>query len=183
MGQEETWDLLEGDQMRRAVELSDAIVAIEGYRMRPDGTPRYVHVGRMGPGRVRFTADYSVFERPRRTVATILDSPFGGTYRVDYEAAPGGTRVRHHWDVKPKNPLFSLLLPVAGPLIGRSLRRDLKTIAERSAKPTTAPGPSGEAASNDPYSHRSAWKENGCTHGTQHNNKVLLATTLAGAIR
>ena len=39
MGQEETWELLEGDQMRRAVELSDAIVAIEDYRMRPNGTP------------------------------------------------------------------------------------------------------------------------------------------------
>ncbi len=26
----------------------------------------YVHVGRIGPGKVRFTADYSVFERPCR---------------------------------------------------------------------------------------------------------------------
>ena len=115
MGREETWDLLEGDEMRRVVELSDAIVAIENYRMRPDGTPRYVHVGRIGPGRVRFTADYSVFERPRRTEATILDSPFRGTYHVDYEAVPDGTRVRHRWDVEPKSPLFGLLLPLARP--------------------------------------------------------------------
>jgi hypothetical protein len=147
MGQEEAWDLLEGDQMRRAVELSDSIVAIEDYEMRPDGTPRYVHVGRMGPGQVRFTADYSVFERPRRTEATILDSPFGGAYRVDYEAVPGGTRVRHRWDVEPKNAFFGLLLPLARPLIERSLRRDLGTIAERSAKLAAAPEPSGETAS------------------------------------
>ena len=56
-GREETWDLLEGDRMRRAVELSDAIVAIEDHQMRPDGTPRYVHVGKMGPAKIRFTAD------------------------------------------------------------------------------------------------------------------------------
>ena len=147
MGQEETWDLFEGDEMRRVVELSDSIVAIEDYRMRSDGTPRYAHVGRMGPGKVRFTADYSVFERPRRTVATILDSPFGGTYRVAYEAVPGGTRVRHRWYVEPKNPLFGLLLPVACPLIARSLGRDLETIAERAAKHTAATGPSEGTAS------------------------------------
>ena len=147
MGRQETWDLLEGDEMRRVVELSDAIVAIENYRMRPDGTPRYVHVGRIGPGRVRFTADYSVFERPRRTEATILDSPFRGTYHVDYEAVPDGTRVRHRWDVEPKSPLFGLLLPLARPLIERSLQQDLKTIAERAAKLAAAPEPSGETAS------------------------------------
>ena len=147
MGQEETWDLLEGDQMRRAVELSDAIVAIEAYEMRPDGTPRYVHVGRMGPGKVRFTADYSVYDRPRRIEANILDSPFGGAYRVDYEAVPGGTRVRHRWDVEPKNAFFGLLLPLVRPLIERSLQRDLKTIAERAAKLSATPEPSGETAS------------------------------------
>ena len=147
MGQEETWDLLEGDRMRRVVELSDAIVAIEDYHMRPDGTPRYVHVGKMGPGKVRFTADYSVFERPRRIEAAILDSPFGGAYRVDYEAVPGGTRVRHRWDVEPKNAFFGLLLPVAGPLMERSLRRDLKTIAERAAKLPARSEQSGGPAS------------------------------------
>ena len=82
--------------MRRAVELSDAIVAIEDYQMRPDGTPRYVHVGKMGPAKMRFTADYSVFERPRRIEAAILDSPFGGACRVDYEKVSDGTRVTHH---------------------------------------------------------------------------------------
>jgi uncharacterized protein YndB with AHSA1/START domain len=75
---QQTWELLEGDEMRRVPELSDSIVAIEDYEMRPDGTPRYVHVGKMGPAKMRFTADYSVFEPPHRIEATILDSPFGG---------------------------------------------------------------------------------------------------------
>ena len=101
----------------------------------------------MGPGKVRFTADYSIFERPRRIEATILDSPFGGTYRVDYEAVPGGTRVRHRWDVEPKNAFFGLLLPLAGPPIERSLRRDLSTIAERAGKLAAVPDPPGETAS------------------------------------
>ena len=93
--------------MRRVVELSDSIVAIEDYEMRSDGTPRYVHVGKMGPAKMRFTADYSVFEPPpRRIAATILDSPFGGDYRVDYETVPeGGRRVTHHWEVWcPRTP-------------------------------------------------------------------------------
>ncbi len=102
-------DLLEGDQMRRVPELSDSIVAIEDYEMRPGGTPRYVHVGKMGPAKMRFTADYSVFEPPRRIEATILDSPFGGRYRVDYEEVPGGTRVTHRWEVEPQNAFFGLL--------------------------------------------------------------------------
>ena len=58
MGAEETWELLEGDEMRRVVELSDSIVAIEDYEVRADGTPRYDYVGKMGPARIRFTADY-----------------------------------------------------------------------------------------------------------------------------
>ena len=138
-GREETWDLLEGDRMRRAVELSDAIVAIEDYQMRPDGTPRYVHVGKMGPAKMRFTADYSVLEPPRGIEATILDSPFGGAYRVDYEKVPGGTRVTHRWEVEPQNAFFGLLLPVVRPLIERSLQRDLETIARRASRLGSAP--------------------------------------------
>ena len=129
--------------MRRVVEPSDAIVATEDSRMRPDGTPRYVHVGRMGPGKVRFTADYSVFERPRRIEATILDSPFGGAYRVDYEEVPSGTRVTHRWEVEPQNGFVGLLLPVVRPLIERSLRRDLETIARRASRHGSAPSQAG----------------------------------------
>jgi hypothetical protein len=136
---QQTWELLEGDEMRRVVELSDSIVAIEDYQMRPDGTPRYVHVGKMGPAKMRFTADYSVFEPPRRIEATILDSPFGGAYRVDYEGVPGGTRVTHHWEVEPQNAFFGLLLPVVRPLIERSLQRDLETIARRASRLSSAP--------------------------------------------
>ncbi len=136
---QQTWELLEGDEMRRVVELSDSIVAIEDYQMRPDGTPRYVHVGKMGPAKMRFTADYSVFEPPRRIEATILDSPFGGAYRVDYEEVPDGTRVTHRWEVEPQNAFFGLLLPVVRPLIERSLRRDLETIARRASRLGSAP--------------------------------------------
>ncbi len=139
MGREEAWDLLWGDRMRRAVELSDSIVAIEDYQMRPDGSPRYVHVGKMGPAKMRFTADYSVFEPPRRIPATVLDSPFDGDYRVDYEAVPGGTRVTHRWEVEPQNAFFGLLLPVVRPLIERSLRRDLETVARRASRLGAAP--------------------------------------------
>ena len=139
-GREETWDLLEGDRMRRAVELSDAIVAIEDHQMRPDGTPRYVHVGKMGPAKIRFTADRSVFEPPRRIGATILDSPFGGAYRVDYEEDPDGTRVTHRWKLEPQSAVFELLLPIVRPLIERSLRRNLETIARRASRLGTAPG-------------------------------------------
>ena len=112
--------------------------------MRSDGTPRYVHVGKMGPAKMRLTADYSVFEPPRRIVATVLDSPFGGTYRVTYEPAREGTRVTHHWEVEPKNPFFGVLVPVVCPLIERSLKRDLQTIAQRAARLTSAPGRSEE---------------------------------------
>ena len=137
---QQTWELLEGDQMRRLVELSDSIVAIEDYQMRPDGTPRYVHVGKMGPAKISFTADYSVFEPPRRIEATILDSPFGGAYRVDYEEVRGGTRVTHRREVEPRSAFFGLLLPVARPLIERSLRRDLETVARRASRLASAPG-------------------------------------------
>jgi uncharacterized protein YndB with AHSA1/START domain len=140
---QQTWELLEGDEMRRVPELSDSIVAIEDYRMRPDGTPRYVHVGKMGPAKMRFTADYSVFEPPRRIEATILDSPFGGAYRVDYEEVPGGTRVTHHWEVEPQNAFFGLLLPVVRPLIERSLQRDLQTTARRASRLSSAPSQEG----------------------------------------
>ena len=140
---QQTWELLEGDEMRRLVELSDSIVGIEDYQMRPDGTPRYVHVGKMGPAKMRFTADYSVFEPPRSIEATILDSPFGGAYRVDYEEVPDGTRVTHHWEVEPQNAFFGLLLPVVRPLIERSLQQDLETIAWRASRLSSAPSQEG----------------------------------------
>ena len=140
---QQTWELLEGDEMRRLVELSDSIVGIEDYQVRPDGTPRYVHVGKMGPAKMRFTADYSVFELPRSIEATILDSPFGGAYRVDYEEVPDGTRVTHHWEVEPQNAFFGLLLPVVRPLIERSLQQDLETIAWRASRLSSAPSQEG----------------------------------------
>jgi len=76
---EETWDLLLGDKVQRLVEMPDmSVVAVEGYQMRPDGTPRYMMANRVGPTAVSHTADFTVYERPRRSVNRVLDSPLRG---------------------------------------------------------------------------------------------------------
>ena len=65
--------------MQRLVELSHSIVVVEDYEMRANGTPRYVMVTRIGPTTMRSNSDYTVFDRPRSTVNSVLDSPFGTT--------------------------------------------------------------------------------------------------------
>jgi hypothetical protein len=83
---EETWDLLVGDQVRRLVEMPGiSVVAVELYQMRPDCTPRYVMANKSGPATIRHTADFTVYERPRRAVNHVLDGPFGGTFYGTYE--------------------------------------------------------------------------------------------------
>ncbi len=122
---EQAWDFIFGDEGRRAVELSRMIVAFEGYQMRPDGTPRYTLVTRMGPFRLQGTSDYFQFERPHHTANRILDSPFGGTFSMTFEPVPDGTRVRERWEVETHNRLAGLLLPLAHPVLRWSLQRDL----------------------------------------------------------
>lgn len=69
LGPEETWDMLLGEQIPRLVEMPGmSVVAVEDYRMRPDGTPRYTMANKVGPVTVRHTADFSVYERPHRSV-------------------------------------------------------------------------------------------------------------------
>ena len=130
LGPEDTWDLLFGDQMRRAVELFSIAVAIEDYQMRPDGTPRYIMVSKVGPFTMRGISDYSVYERPHRTANRILDSPLGGTFYVTFEPVPEGTRTSLRWEVEPQNALVGILLPMLRPFLARQLQRDLDTFAK-----------------------------------------------------
>ena len=76
---EETWDLLFGNPQQEVVELFADIVAVEDYQIRADGTPRYRMIRKAGPFTMSFISDYSVFERPHRTVSRALDSPIGDT--------------------------------------------------------------------------------------------------------
>ncbi len=126
---EETWDLVFGDP-QRAVELVPDIVAIEGFQIRDDGTPRYRMVRRLGPFTMSFVSDYSVFERPYRTVSRALESPLGGTFYTIHEPTAGGTRAHWRWELESKNPLVGRLLPVLRPLLAWSLRRDLNAAAK-----------------------------------------------------
>ncbi|MEU1210367.1 SRPBCC family protein [Nocardia sp. NPDC005825] len=131
LGPEQTWDLVFGDEMRRLVELSDSIAAVENYEMRPDGTPRYVMVTRVGPGTIRSTSDYTTYERPCRTINSVLDSPFGGRYEIDFSPEGPNTRVSYRWHIEPTTAVARILLPVVAPLMARSLRVDLETVASR----------------------------------------------------
>ena len=126
---EETWDLVFGDP-QRAVELVPDIVAIEGFQIRDDGTPRYRMVRRFCPFTMSFVSDYSVFERPYRTVSRALESPLGGTFYTIHEPPAGGTRAHWRWELESKNPLVGRLLPVLRPLLAWSLRRDLNAAAK-----------------------------------------------------
>ncbi|SHF28388.1 nitroreductase/quinone reductase family protein [Streptoalloteichus hindustanus] len=134
-----TWDLFHGDEMRRYVALSNITVAVENYQLRPDGTPRYTLVRKIGPVLLRQTADHTVYEPPHHAEHQVLDSPLGGTYVVDHEATAGGTRVRHRWEIRSSNPTVAQILPAAAPLLGRVLHEDLKLVARRAV----SGGPAG----------------------------------------
>ncbi len=129
-GPEQTWDFLFGDGLRRVVELSRMVVAVQQYRMRSDGTPHYMMVMRVGPFSVRGISDYVVYDRPHRTVNRVLDCPFGGTFHMGFEAVPEGTRLTERWEVEPQNGLAALVLPAVRPLLARLLQRDLDAWAE-----------------------------------------------------
>jgi ABC-type Fe3+/spermidine/putrescine transport system ATPase subunit len=126
---EETWDLVFGD-MQQAVELVPDIVSVEDFQIRDDGTPRYRMVRKTGPFTMSFISDYSVFERPYRTVSHALESPLGGTFYTTHERVEGGTRVHWRWEIEPQNALVGRLLPVMRPLLARSLQRDLNAAAK-----------------------------------------------------
>jgi len=137
LDREHTWDLMFANRLQHTVERSKALVAIEEYELRADGTPRYVMVHRVGPFRTRFTSDYSCYDRPRRTVNTVEDSPFGGTYEITLEPDGMGTRVVHQWRIEGANWFARVLLPVIAPLMARSLQADLDAFAKQEQAPRT----------------------------------------------
>jgi hypothetical protein len=101
---EEAWDLLIGDQMHRLVEMTEiSVVAVKDFEIRPDGTARYVVANKAGPSKTWHTADFTVYERPHRSVNRVLDSPFGGMFYGTYEPAGEGTRVHWLWEVEAQS--------------------------------------------------------------------------------
>ena len=144
---EEAWDLLIGDEMHRLVEMPDvSVVAVKDFQVRPDGTARYVVANKAGPSKTWHTADFTVYERPHRSVNRVLDSPFGGMFYGTYEPVGEGTRVHWRWEVEAHNTPAGLLLPVMHPLLARSMQQDLDALAkrfgpqeERQRRSTTSP--------------------------------------------
>jgi hypothetical protein len=127
---EEAWDLLIGDQMHRLIEMPEiSVVALEDFQIRPDGTARYVVANKAGPSRTWHTADFTLYERPHRSVNRVLDSPFGGMFYGTYEPLGEGTRVHWRWEVEAQNVLAGLLLPLIHPLLARSMQQDLDALA------------------------------------------------------
>ena len=87
-------------------------------------------VQKVGPFKISFVSDYSVFEPPHRAVNRVLDSPFGGTFYSSFEPVAGGTRLSFRWELEPQNTLVGRLLPVLRPLLAWSLQRGLNTAAK-----------------------------------------------------
>ncbi|KAF0963714.1 SRPBCC family protein [Rhodococcus sp. T7] len=131
---DQTWDFFFADQGQHLVNLSKQVAAVRDYHIRADGTPRYSMDLRIGPLTVSGTSDYTVFDRPRRTVNAVLSEPFGGVYEMRFEPVVLGTRVSTEWTVEATTHLGGLLLPMVAPLLARALRADLVTIARRACK-------------------------------------------------
>jgi hypothetical protein len=121
----ECWEFVFGNQGRDAVEASRMVAALEDYAMRPDGTPQYTMVMKVGRLTLKSVSDYTVFDPPHRTVNTIRGGPFGGTFFVDFEPADGGTRVSERWELQPQGRVVALMKPVLEPVLRYSLHRDL----------------------------------------------------------
>jgi hypothetical protein len=86
---------------------------------------------KVGPIAIRHTADFTVYERPYRSVNRVLDRPFGGTVYGTYEpVATGDTKATWRWEVEPQNPLAGLLLPLLRPLLARSMQHDFEALAK-----------------------------------------------------
>jgi uncharacterized protein YndB with AHSA1/START domain len=129
---EEAWDVLIGDQMHQLVEMPEmSVVAVEDFQVRPDGTARYRVANKAGPSAIWNTADFTLYERPHRSVNRVLESPFGGIFYGTYQPqAAGGTRVSWRWEVEPQSPLAAVVLPMMRPLFARSMQQDLDALAE-----------------------------------------------------
>jgi hypothetical protein len=127
---DEAWEAFFGEGLQNWVALSSSVVAVRDYRVRDDGTPEYVMVNRMGPMRASHRSDYVLYDPPRRAEDDTLDSPLGGRWVTLHEAAEGGTRVTHRWNVEPAG-VMKVLFPLMRPLFQRNFQRDLDTMVER----------------------------------------------------
>lgn len=127
---EETWEAFFGNEMQNWCDLSDVVVEIRDYQMRPDGTPEYVMVNRMGPMRASHRSDYVVFDPPHRAEDDTLESTLGGRWASIHEPVDGGTRVTHRWDVEPHG-IMKLLFPLMRPVFKRQFQADLDQMVAR----------------------------------------------------
>lgn len=131
MDLEQTWDALYGNELQNWVALSDSVVAVRDYHLRPDGTPEYVMVNRSGPMRASHRSDYDVWQPPHRAEDVTRDSALGGRFVAVHEAVPGGTRVTHRWTVEPHG-IMRLLFPLMRRGMQRGFQRDLDAMVARS---------------------------------------------------
>lgn len=70
---EETWDFFWEDPRQTAKYLASS-ATLQDYEIRPDGTPRYRMVQKLGPlPPVSSVSEYDVFDRPRRHVNRTLE--------------------------------------------------------------------------------------------------------------
>jgi hypothetical protein len=87
---EETWEAIFGDRMQNWVRLSDAVVEVRDYRMRPDGTPEYVMVNRAGPMKMSHRSDYVAYDPPHRA------APSASSRAANRRCRRSSTRGRSH---------------------------------------------------------------------------------------
>ncbi len=130
LGLEDAWEALYGDELQNWVRISDAVVEVRDWRMRPDGTPEYVMVNQAGPARVSHRSDYKVWQPPHRAEDDTLDSALGGRFVAVHEPVEGGTRITHRWDVEPHG-VMRLLFPLLRRGMEKDFRRDLDAMAAR----------------------------------------------------
>jgi Polyketide cyclase / dehydrase and lipid transport len=76
-----------------------------------------------GGRRTLMTTEFTAFERPHRLALITCMSWMEIRGSLAFEPIPGGTRLRWHWDVRPRG-----VLRLVGPVIGRIGRRQERTI-------------------------------------------------------
>jgi hypothetical protein len=126
---EETWHFLFGDQLRHIVQFSPTVAAVENYQMRPDGTPLYTMVNKLGRLRKRSTSGYFIYERSTRSANRVLGLPVGGAFHMTFQPIPEGTRVSGNWQVQAQNRLAGALARMMHPLLTWYLQRELRAWA------------------------------------------------------
>ncbi|CAN5823952.1 hypothetical protein BH23ACT4_BH23ACT4_07990 [soil metagenome] len=127
---EEAWEAFFGNEMQNWCDLSEIVAEIRDYRMRPDGTPEYVMVNRMGPLRPSHRSDYVVYDPPHRAEDDTLESMLGGRWVTIHEPVENGTRITHRWDVEPHG-LMKLIFPLMRRGFVKQFQADLDDMVTR----------------------------------------------------